>query len=134
MGVPQPELKNRRIPLNLGKALGGSSAINLMLYIRGAATDCDEWTELGCDGWAWSDVLPVFKDLENNAISQDPKYHGTGGELHVEMHRTPKPACKMFINARRATGLEESTDMNGQSQEGLGICNVTQHDGKRWSS
>lgn len=134
MSVPQPELKNRRIPLNRGKALGGSSAINSMLYIRGAASDYDDWAELGCDGWAWDDVLPVFKDLENNAIGQDPKYHGTGGELHVELHRDPNPVGKMFIKAGRAAGLEENTDMNGETQEGLGIYNVTQHDGKRWSS
>jgi choline dehydrogenase-like flavoprotein len=134
MSVPQPELKNRRIPLNRGKALGGSSAINSMLYIRGAASDYDEWAELGCDGWAWNDVLPVFKDLENNTIGQDPKYHGTGGELHVGLHRDPNPVGKMFIKAGRAAGLEENTDMNGGSQEGLGIYNVTQHDGKRWSS
>ncbi|WP_460275695.1 GMC family oxidoreductase [Celeribacter sp. ULVN23_4] len=134
MSVPQPELNGRRIPMNRGKALGGSSAINSMLYIRGASSDYDEWAELGCAGWSWNDVLPVFKDLENNHIGQDPAYHGTGGELHVNEHRDPNPVGRMFIKAGKATGLEENTDMNSGTQEGLGIYNVTQHDGMRWSS
>lgn len=134
MSVPQPELNNRAIPLNRGKALGGSSAINSMLYIRGAASDYDEWAGLGCDGWGWDNVLPVFKDLENNHIGQDPAYHGTGGELHVNLHRDPNPVARMFIKAGRAIGLSENTDMNAETQEGLGVYNVTQHDGMRWSS
>lgn len=134
MSVPQPALNNRRIPLNRGKALGGSSAINSMLYIRGAASDYDEWAGLGCSGWSWDDVLPVFKDLENNHVGQDPAYHGSAGELHVNLHRDPNPVGRMFIKAGRAVGLTENADMNGPRQEGLGIYNVTQHDGKRWSS
>ena len=134
MSVPQPELKNRRIPMNRGKALGGSSAINSMLYIRGAASDYNDWAELGCAGWSWPDVLPVFKDLENNRIGQDPAYHGTGGELHVNLRRDPNPVGRMFIKAGRAADLAETTDMNGERQDGLGIYNVTQHDGMRWSA
>ena len=134
MSVPQPALDNRRIPLNCGKALGGSSAINSMLYIRGAASDYDEWAELGCEGWGWNDVLPVFKALENNHIGQDPAFHGMSGELHVNLHRDPNPVARMFIKAGQAVGLSETTDMNGPTQEGLGVYNVNQHDGKRWSS
>ncbi|APZ50386.1 GMC family oxidoreductase [Salipiger abyssi] len=134
MSVPQPELKNRAIPLNRGKALGGSSAINSMLYIRGAASDYDEWAQLGCAGWSWNDVLPVFKDLENNQLGQDPKYHGTSGELYVDRHRDPNPVARMFIKAGRAADLSENTDMNAERQDGLGIYNVTQRDGMRWSS
>lgn len=132
--VPQPELNNRRIPLNRGKALGGSSAINSMLYIRGAASDYDAWADLGCASWGWNDVLPIFKDLENNHIGQDAAYHGTAGELHVNLHRDPNPVARMFINAGQAVGLTENRDMNGPRQEGLGIYNVTQNDGMRWSS
>jgi choline dehydrogenase-like flavoprotein len=131
---PQPGLNNRPIPLNRGKALGGSSSINSMLYIRGAAQDYDDWARLGCAGWGWDDVLPVFKDLENNHIGQDPAYHGTQGELHVNLHRDPNPVARLFIAAGKAIGLSENTDMNGPTQEGLGIYNVTQHDGKRWSA
>ncbi|TIU15657.1 MAG: alcohol dehydrogenase, partial [Mesorhizobium sp.] len=74
VGVPQPHLDNRRIPVNRGKALGGSSSINSMVYIRGAAQDYDEWPRLGCTGWAYSDVLPVFKKLERNLLGQNPQY------------------------------------------------------------
>lgn len=134
MSVPQPGMANRRIPMNRGKALGGSSAINSMLYIRGLPRDYDEWAELGCTGWAWRDLLPVFKDLENNHVGQDPELHGTKGELHVDLHRDPNPVSRMFIKAGRAKQLSENTDMNGAVQEGLGIYNVTQKDGLRWSS
>ena len=73
VGVPQPRLNNRRIPVNRGKALGGSSSINSMVYVRGAAEDYDEWAGLGCAGWAYSDVLPVFKKLERNLLAHDPR-------------------------------------------------------------
>ncbi len=84
VGVPQPNLGNRRIPVNRGKALGGSSSINSMVYIRGAAGDYDEWAGLGCAGWSYADVLPVFRKLERNLLGQDPRYHGTEGELLVD--------------------------------------------------
>lgn len=132
--VPQPDMNGRRIAMNRGKALGGSSAINSMLYIRGLPRDYDEWAALGCAGWAWDDVLSVFKDLENNRLGQDPSLHGTGGELYVDAHRDPNPVSHMFIKAGRAKDLDENTDMNGTRQEGLGIYNVTQRDGMRWSS
>ncbi len=132
--VPQPNLDGRRIPLNRGKALGGSSAINSMLYIRGAASDYDAWGDLGCEGWRWQDVLSVFKDLEHNHIGQDPEFHGFSGELHVNVHCDPNPVARMFIKAGQAADLSENTDMNGPRQEGLGVYNVTQHDGMRWSS
>ena len=134
LSVPQPELNNRRIPANRGKALGGSSAINSMLYVRGAASDYDEWAEQGCQGWAWDDVLPVFKSFENNLIGQSPEFHGTGGELYVDHPRDPNPVSKMFIKAGRAIGISENTDFNGAQQEGLAVYDVTQNRGKRWSS
>lgn len=133
-GVPQPELNNRCLPVNRGKALGGSSAINSMIYIRGAASDYDQWDELGCKGWAWADVLPVFKGFENNLVGQSSEYHGTGGELHVALARDPNPVSGMFIEAGKSVGLDENTDMNSDVQEGLGVYNVTQNEGKRWSS
>ncbi len=84
IGTPQAELNNRTIPVNRGKALGGSSTINSMVYIRGAASDYDEWADLGCDGWAYKDVLPIFKQLERNRLGQSVEYHGTDGELIVD--------------------------------------------------
>lgn len=134
LSVPQSELNNRRIPANRGKALGGSSTINSMLYVRGAPSDYDEWAEQGCQGWAWDDVLPVFKSFENNLIGQSPDFHGTGGELFVDHPRDPNPVSKTFIKAGRAIGVGENTDFNGAQQEGLAVYDVTQNRGKRWSS
>lgn len=134
VGTPQPELNNRRIPVNRGKLLGGSSSMNSMLYIRGAREDYDEWRDLGCEGWAWSDVLPVFKDLERNRIGQDPAIHGTQGELFVDRPKDPNPVCEDFIAAGGTIGLPRNTDFNGPSQFGLGVYDVTQNNGIRFSA
>lgn len=134
VGVPQPHLNDRRIPVNRGKALGGSSSINSMVYIRGAAQDYDEWSRLGCTGWAFSDVLPIFKKLERNLIGQDRRYHGTSGELLVDNPRDPNVLSKMFVRAGSNAGLPVNTDFNAESQFGLGIYNVTQDRGQRFSS
>ncbi|EBA07067.1 GMC family oxidoreductase [Sagittula stellata] len=134
VGTPQPELNNRRIPVNRGKMLGGSSSMNSMLYIRGAAQDYDDWRDLGCEGWGWSDVLPVFKDLERNRIGQDPAYHGTDGPLYVNRPKDPNPVCDAFIAAGETLQLPHNTDFNGPSQLGLGVYDVTQRNGIRFSS
>ncbi|WP_192254684.1 GMC family oxidoreductase [Mesorhizobium silamurunense] len=134
VGVPQPHLNNRSIPVNRGKALGGSSSINSMVYIRGAAEDYDEWAGLGCAGWAYSDVLPVFRKLERNLIGQDPRYHGTDGELLVDNPRDPNVLSAMFVRAGTSAGLPANTDFNAESQFGVGIYNVTQNRGQRFSS
>lgn len=134
VGVPQPNLNNRRIPVNRGKALGGSTSINSMVYIRGAARDYDEWATLGCKGWAYDDVLPVFKQLERNLLGQDPRYHGTGGELLVDNPRDPNILSRMFIEAGADADLPPNEDFNAASQLGLGIYNVTQDRGQRFSA
>ena len=134
VGTPQPHMNDRRIPVNRGKALGGSSTINSMVFIRGACSDYDEWRDLGCTGWGWDDVLPVFKSLERNTNGQSPDWHGTEGELYVSRPKDPNPVARMFVRAGQALGLKEKTDFNDGSQEGLGIYDVTQKDGLRWSS
>ncbi|RWD72331.1 GMC family oxidoreductase N-terminal domain-containing protein [Mesorhizobium sp.] len=134
VGVPQPHLNNRSIPVNRGKALGGSSSINSMVYIRGAAEDYDEWAGLGCAGWAYRDVLPVFRKLERNLLGQDPRYHGTSGELLVDNPRDPNVLSSMFVKAGKNADLPANTDFNAESQFGLGIYNVTQDRGQRFSS
>ncbi|MEI9410563.1 GMC family oxidoreductase [Mesorhizobium salmacidum] len=134
VGVPQPHLNNRSIPVNRGKTLGGSSSINSMVYIRGAAEDYDEWAALGCAGWAYSDVLPVFRKLERNLIAQDPRYHGTDGELMVDNPRDPNVLSGMFVRAGERAGLPANEDFNAESQFGVGIYNVTQNRGERFSS
>ncbi|RWC90210.1 MAG: alcohol dehydrogenase [Mesorhizobium sp.] len=134
VGLPQPHLNNRSIPVNRGKALGGSSSINSMVYIRGAAQDYDEWAGLGCAGWAYSDVLPVFRKLERNLVAQDPRYHGTDGELMVDNPRDPNVLSRMFVKAGENAGLPANEDFNAEGQFGLGIYNVTQNRGQRFSS
>ncbi len=134
VGVPQPGLNGRRIPVNRGKALGGSSAINSMVYIRGAKEDYDEWAALGCEGWSYDDVLPVFTALERNRISQDRAFHGEDGELLVDNPRAPNPVTQMFVDAAGQAGLPENTDFNAASQFGAGIYNVTQDRGERFSA
>ncbi|RWM31607.1 GMC family oxidoreductase N-terminal domain-containing protein [Mesorhizobium sp.] len=134
VGVPQPHLNNRSIPVNRGKALGGSSSINSMVYIRGAAEDYDEWAGLGCAGWAYSHVLPAFKKLERNLIAQDPRYHGTDGELLVDNPRDPNVLSGIFVKAGQNAGLPANKDFNAESQFGVGIYNVTQDRGQRFSS
>lgn len=134
VGVPQKELNNRRIPVNRGKALGGSTTINSMLYIRGAREDYDEWAALGCSGWSYDDVLPVFKSLERNLIGQDLAFHGTTGELLVDNPRDPNSVSHVFIEAASGIGLPENNDFNGESQLGVGIYNVTQDRGRRFSA
>jgi choline dehydrogenase-like flavoprotein len=134
MGAPQPEMNGRKIPVNRGKALGGSSTINSMIYIRGAKEDYDEWAALGCAGWAYDDVLPVFKRFERNRLGQGNYYHGFDGELLVDMPRDPNPVSKMFVEAGKQAGIPENRDFNGETQYGLGVYNVTQDRGSRFSA
>lgn len=134
MGVPQPKLNNRAIPVNRGKGLGGSSTINSMIYIRGHAGDYDDWAALGCAGWGYDDVLPVFKDLERNVLGQDPAYHGTEGELLVDNQRDPNPVSRLFVEAAATQGITPNDDFNGPEQFGAGIYNVTQKKGSRYNS
>ncbi|MEM7321432.1 MAG: GMC family oxidoreductase N-terminal domain-containing protein, partial [Pseudomonadota bacterium] len=132
--VPQPELNNRNIPVNRGKVLGGSSSINSMVYIRGSASDYDAWSELGCDGWSYKDVLQIFKALERNQLGQDAEYHGFNGELLVDNPRDHNVMSDVFVSAGESIGLPANTDFNGPSQTGLGVYNVTQDKGRRFSS
>jgi choline dehydrogenase-like flavoprotein len=133
-GVPQPQLNNRELPVNRGKGLGGSSIINSMVYIRGAKEDYDDWAALGCAGWSYDDVLPVFRDLERNRLGQSAEYHGADGELLVDEPRDPNLLSRVFVEAAGQVGLWENEDFNGESQFGAGIYNVTQDKGARFSA
>ena len=133
-GVPQQHLNGRRIGVNRGKGLGGSSSINSMVYIRGNRRDYDQWSELGCAGWSYDDVLPVFKALEDNRRGADPAYHGTGGELPVDAPADPSPLSKTFAGAGAGMDLGPNNDFNGDSQEGLGLYDLTQKGAERWNA
>ncbi|MDE2577612.1 MAG: GMC family oxidoreductase N-terminal domain-containing protein [Hyphomicrobiales bacterium] len=131
--VPQKGLGGRRGYQPRGRTLGGSSAINAMVYIRGHASDYDHWAALGNPGWAYADVLPYFKRAENNERIADA-FHGAGGPLNVADLRTDNPIAKMFVDAARALQLPINEDFNGASQEGVGPYQVTQKNGERWSA
>jgi choline dehydrogenase-like flavoprotein len=133
-GVPQTHLNNREITINRGKGLGGSSSINGMVYIRGNRNDYDNWEKLGCKGWSYADVLPLFKKLEFNKIEQSADYHGFEGELKVVKPRDHNPLADIFVAAGVDAGLPENNDFNAESQFGLGIYNLKQEKGERVSS
>ncbi|WP_293577051.1 GMC family oxidoreductase N-terminal domain-containing protein [Phaeobacter sp.] len=123
--VPQPGLNGRRGYQPRGKALGGSSAINAMLYVRGHARDYDEWAELGCEGWDWHSVLPYFRKSENNARGKD-SLHGANGPLQVRDQDAPRPVTDAFVEAGQTLQIKHQTDFNRGDNEGIGHCQVTQ--------
>ncbi|MEL0436925.1 GMC family oxidoreductase [Phycobacter sp. K97] len=123
--VPQPGLNGRKGYQPRGKALGGSSAINAMLYIRGHAGDYDEWASLGCPGWGWQDVLPYFQRAENNERGADGA-HGGDGPLQVSNQKSPRPITRAFVEAGKALQIREVEDFNAGDNEGIGLYQVTQ--------
>ncbi|MEP2717495.1 GMC family oxidoreductase N-terminal domain-containing protein [Pseudophaeobacter sp.] len=127
--VPQAGLNGRKGYQPRGKALGGSSAINAMLYVRGHAGDYDEWAELGCDGWNWEGVLPYFKRAENNERGENSA-HGGGGPLQVSNQKSPRPITRAFIEAGQAMQIREVADFNAGDNEGIGEYQVTQFHAK----
>jgi len=127
--VPQPGLKGRKGYQPRGKALGGSSAINAMLYVRGHAKDYDEWADLGCDGWNWEAVLPYFKRAENNERGSDA-VHGGSGPLQVSNQKSPRPITRAFVEAGQALQIREVADFNSGDNEGIGEYQVTQFHAK----
>ena len=133
-GVPQKKLNNRVITVNRGRCLGGSSSINGMIYIRGNKNDYDNWETLGCKGWSYNDVLPIFKKLENDQTGGDSKYHSTLGEWPVVMPQEVNKTAMRFINAGTHIGLPKNSDFNDESQLGLGIYKVNQDKGTRVNS
>lgn len=129
--APQQHLGGRSLHTPRGKALGGSSSMNSMIYIRGHASDYDRWAQ---PGWDWASVLPYFKKSENNRLGQDPALHGRGGELNVEAARDPNPVSALFVKAAEKVGIRRNDDFNGATLEGCGIYNLTQKNAKRLSS
>lgn len=117
-------LNNRSIEWPRGKVLGGSSALNGLLYIRGQAQDYDRWAELGNNGWSYKEVLPYFIKSEDNERGANA-YHGVGGELSVSNIRVRSELCDRFIDAAEQVGIPKIDDFNGQSQEGVGYFQLT---------
>ncbi|HUC19266.1 MAG TPA: GMC family oxidoreductase N-terminal domain-containing protein [Acetobacteraceae bacterium] len=121
---PGPGTAGRRIHWPRGKVLGGSSSINGMLYVRGNPADYDGWAQMGCRGWSFSDVLPLFKKSED-AESGDAEFRGKGGPLRVESYRTILPLTHRFVEAAREAGFSFNADLNGRAQEGVGYSQMT---------
>ncbi|OMI08770.1 glucose-methanol-choline oxidoreductase [Bradyrhizobium brasilense] len=131
--VPQKGLNGRIGYQPRGKGLGGSSAINAMVYIRGHRADYDHWAALGNTGWAFADVLPYFKRSEDNS-DFDGEYHGKGGPLAVNKLRSGNPIQQTFLQAAQEAQFRIREDFNADDHEGLGIYQVTQRNGERWSA
>jgi len=131
--VPQPGLMGRRGYQPRGKTLGGSSAINAMVYVRGHRRDYDEWSALGNTGWSYEEVLPYFRRSENNERLSD-RYHSQGGALNVADPRSPSAFMEIWLAAAEAQGIARNTDFNGAVQEGIGYYQLTQKNGERCSA
>jgi choline dehydrogenase-like flavoprotein len=130
---PEPGLAERRIYLPRGRTLGGSSAINAMIYIRGNAADFDGWVEEGAPGWSYREMLPYFIKSECNERG-DPHYHGRSGPLMVQDGRSLHPLVDHLIEAAVSSGHRPNDDFNGASQLGAGRFQLTQNNGIRCSA
>jgi choline dehydrogenase-like flavoprotein len=123
--VPQPGLNGRRGFHPRGRALGGSSAINAMLYVRGHPSDYDGWADLGADGWDWQSLLPYFRRSEGNARGADA-LHGADGPLQVVDQAQPAAISHAFVQACTQAQVPRNPDFNGSAQAGAGLYQVTQ--------
>jgi len=131
---PEPNLDGRRIYWPRGRVLGGSSAINGLIVVRGQPRDYDHWRDLGNPGWGWSDVLPYFIKLEDNSELGQEQLHGTAGPLRVTSIRQQHELIEAFIGAAEALGVPRTADFNGASQEGAGYYQLTTRNGWRVSA
>ncbi|MFZ2997438.1 GMC family oxidoreductase [Sphingobium sp.] len=131
--VGNEAVNNRRINFPRGKLLGGCSAINGGVYIRGQKSDYDAWADAGNDGWAYEDVLPAFKAVENYA-GPDKPWHGKGGELDVEKPKSWNPISSAIVDAAEQAGHQRNDDFAGERQGGFGRYDLNQRNGTRLSS
>src|ERR1700746_1716274 len=121
--TPSPRLNNRKFNMALGHVLGGGTSINAMVWMRGMQRDYDGWAENGAKGWAFTDVLPVFKkqeDWEGGA----KEWRGSGGPIHIRRPKDPHPTAPAFIDAAREMGMPILDDVNGPVRPGAGYINM----------
>ncbi|KAB2851409.1 MAG: choline dehydrogenase [Hyphomicrobiaceae bacterium] len=130
----EPGLNGRSIPYARGKILGGCSAINGMIYMRGQSRDYDLWRQMGNSGWGWEDVLPYFKRHEDQRAVAPGEHHGIGGEWRVEKPRVSWEVLDAFARAAAEAGIPLTDDFNRGNNEGVGYFHVNQKRGWRWSS
>jgi choline dehydrogenase len=129
----EPGLNGRALNYPRGKVLGGCSAINGMIYMRGQAADYDHWRQLGNRGWGWDDVLPYFKRSEDRWLGADD-FHGAGGEWRIEPPRVQWEILDAFREAAAECGIPKVDDFNRGDNEGCGYFEVTQKRGVRWTT
>ncbi|WP_427869228.1 GMC family oxidoreductase [Leucobacter luti] len=129
--TPQDGANGHRLHWPRGRVLGGSHALNAMIWVRCTPQDFDHWASLGNDGWAWADVLPVYKDIENYHGAGDPAWHGADGPLDVTDEYALSPIQQSIIDAAVEEGLAHNPDYNGESIEGVSQQQVTIRDGER---
>lgn len=131
--VPQDGLNGRVLNYPRGKVLGGSSAINAMITMRGQAADYEGWRDQGLPGWGWRDVLPIFRDLEDHFLGESD-VHGAGGDWRVEPPRISWDILDAVRDAATEMGIQATPDFNTGDNEGTGYFHVNQKAGRRWSA
>ncbi len=132
---PEPHLGGRRLATPRGKVIGGSSSINGMVYVRGHAGDYDHWAEAGAQGWAYADVLPYFRRMENwHGGDNADGWRGDSGPLHISRGPRTNPLTRAFTEAGHQAGYPLTEDYNGRQQEGFGAFEATIWKGQRWSA
>ncbi len=129
----EPGLGGRSIAYPRGKVLGGSSAINAMIYMRGQAADYDGWAAMGLPGWGWAEVLPLFVRHEDH-FGEAGEFHGRGGEWRNEAPRIRWPLLDAVAEACVEAGVPKIDDFNRGDNEGVGYFHVNQKRGRRWSA
>ncbi len=130
---PVPGLNDRVLAYPRGRVIGGSSAINAMIYMRGQAADYDGWRQLGLGGWGWDDVLPYFLKHQDHVAPQGD-HHRSGGEWRVEHPRMRWDILDAIRDACHAAGIRRVEDFNGGDNEGSSYFQVNQRRGRRWSA
>ncbi len=126
-------LNGRILNYPRGKVLGGCSAINAMIYMRGQREDYDHWRQLGLEGWSWDDVKPIFRQHLDHYLGAG-EHHGAGGEWRVEAPRVRWQILDSFIDAAVEAGIPRVSDFNTGSNEGISYFQVNQKNGRRWSA
>ncbi len=129
---PEPHLHNRKLFCPRGKMIGGCSAHNGMVYVRGNSNDYERWASFGLPSWSYKNVLPYFKKIESWSGGEN-EYRGGNGLLPVNQSSNKNPLFKAFIEAAGEAGYEINSDMNGKSQDGFGMFDVTINKGERAS-
>ncbi len=131
---PEPHVDGRPLYIPRGKMLGGSSSMNAMLYVRGRPLDYELWESQGATGWGYANVLPYFKRSEDN-VRGASDFHGAGGPLLVQEQRSPRQEIdRRLLSASEQAGIPRIADYNGPEQDGASMFQVTQRNGRRWST